>query len=419
MRQAFRGYQPPTKDELERLWSDGLIVLDANALLHLFRYSAQTRDELIELLQKYQDRIWIPHQVGEEFHRNRRSVPVQESKSFAHVESEVKAAEAAIIKSIDALQRPTLEADRISKLTKKHLRKVAQGLRKIKNAHLAAVLAEEAHEHTFAVITDLYEDRVGTPFDVDETKEADAAGAMRYPKKVPPGYMDSNKNLGRKYGDLFVWRQMLAEGKARGLPMLFITDDVKEDWWDLSGGYASGPRAELVEEYYAATDQRIHFYTTRDFLDEAMERGEKISDASVEEARKVSWAWNLTTAEAAEVAFRTARTQVGDILNAYDHSSGLIAEKQRLASQLLLSADTRHDEWVTAYRAMYPDGVGAAMRAEMDERREFLRQRYSTTPTVTELLARDDAIVRGLRHIVANEDSGDADVGQPAVDPDR
>ena len=288
MKSAFRGYHPPTSSEIDELWESGLIVLDTNALLHLFRYSASSRDELLELLKKYQDRIWMPHQVGSEFHRIRLSVPVKEHESFAHVESVLQTSRARILQSLDALERPALEAARIEKLAKKHLKKIERGLRKIKKDHVDAVLSKEAHAQTFATVSTLYEGRVGPAFDDARIKQTATIGAERYRRKVPPGYADQSKDESRKYGDLVLWLQMLDEGEARSLPMLFITDDLKVDWWDLSGGSPSGPRAELVEEYYQATDKRVHFLTPRDFLAEAKNRGEKISDATVDEARKVT-----------------------------------------------------------------------------------------------------------------------------------
>lgn len=288
MKSAFRGYHPPTNSEMRELWKSGLIVLDTNALLHLFRYSESSRDELLELLKKYQDRIWMPHQVGSEFHRIRLSVPVKEHESFAHVESVLQSSRARILQSLDALERPALEAARIEKLAKKHLKKIERGLRKIKKDHVDAVLSKEAHARTFAIVSTLYEGRVGPAFDDARVKQTATLGAERYKRKVPPGYADQSKDESRKYGDLVLWLQMLDEGRARSLPMLFITDDLKVDWWDLSGGGPSGPRAELVEEYYQAADKRVHFLTPRDFLAEAKDRGEKISDATVEEARKVT-----------------------------------------------------------------------------------------------------------------------------------
>jgi hypothetical protein len=74
MRERFRGFYPPTAEELEELWSSGSIILDTNALLNLYRYSSETRTDFLSVLSAVQERLWIPEQVGKEFHANRLGV---------------------------------------------------------------------------------------------------------------------------------------------------------------------------------------------------------------------------------------------------------------------------------------------------------------------------------------------------------
>ena len=38
-------------------------MIDANVLLNLYRYNESPRDDLLEVLQKVGDRLWVPHQV--------------------------------------------------------------------------------------------------------------------------------------------------------------------------------------------------------------------------------------------------------------------------------------------------------------------------------------------------------------------
>lgn len=40
MKESFLGYYQPTEDEFNKLWSEGLVVLDTNVLLHLYRVPA-------------------------------------------------------------------------------------------------------------------------------------------------------------------------------------------------------------------------------------------------------------------------------------------------------------------------------------------------------------------------------------------
>ena len=70
----FRGYRVPTEAELTEALRTATAVVDANVLLNLYRYNEATRDDLLDVLQRLGDRLWIPHQVLREFWRNRLSV---------------------------------------------------------------------------------------------------------------------------------------------------------------------------------------------------------------------------------------------------------------------------------------------------------------------------------------------------------
>ena len=82
MKKTFLAYYPPTEEELQDLWDSGLIVLDANALLVFFRYSATTRDEFLRVLTGKKESLWLPHQVGDEFHRNRLKAIAEQKQAF-------------------------------------------------------------------------------------------------------------------------------------------------------------------------------------------------------------------------------------------------------------------------------------------------------------------------------------------------
>ncbi len=74
LQDKFPGYYRRTKEELDRIWRDGIIVLDTNVLLNLYRYSERAREELLGVLRRVKDQLWIPYQVAEEFHRDRSIV---------------------------------------------------------------------------------------------------------------------------------------------------------------------------------------------------------------------------------------------------------------------------------------------------------------------------------------------------------
>lgn len=290
LKDEFRAYYSPTKDELNRLWSEAVLVFDTNALLNLFRYSASTRDEWIDLLKTEKDRLWLPHQVGLEFHRNRRLIASQEEKAFADVDRALDNAAQTVRASIDRLRRhPTSEADELSEVLERHLRKVRKKFKRARARHFEAVIEQEAHDNTLEIISELYEGKVGKPYSTEDLEALYKEGGERYSKSIPPGYMDAADKPGvEKFGDLVLWRQILDYSRVSKRPLIFVTDDAKEDWWLKSGSRTLGPRPELVEEHFNASGERAHFYQPRAFLKFAKERGQKISDGALAEARKVS-----------------------------------------------------------------------------------------------------------------------------------
>jgi hypothetical protein len=53
----------PLKEDFEPVCKTGMVVLDANVLLNLYRSNALTRQGTLIVLTKLRDRLWVPHQV--------------------------------------------------------------------------------------------------------------------------------------------------------------------------------------------------------------------------------------------------------------------------------------------------------------------------------------------------------------------
>ncbi|MGW5918518.1 hypothetical protein ACWFPY_05970 [Nocardia fluminea] len=49
-RTEFAGYYPPTDDDLRHFVTEGLVVLDTNAVLDLYRFTDTTREEYLAAL---------------------------------------------------------------------------------------------------------------------------------------------------------------------------------------------------------------------------------------------------------------------------------------------------------------------------------------------------------------------------------
>lgn len=290
MKQEFRGYYAPSSDELTSIWDTGLVVLDTNALLNLFRYSAKTRADFESVLRPIRDRLWIPHQVGLEFHKRRLDVIDEQMKAYDEITSAIKAGRESIEKALQGIRiHPSLDKAEAMSLLNEGLEPIALLLEKSRAAHAAQIVGEGENERVFDLITDLYSGRVGSGFAPDELAKLYLDGAKRYEQKVPPGFKDKDKPEPDRYGDLVLWKQLLAKVQETRQPAIFVTDDGKDDWWYRVRGKVQGPRVELIDEFFKASGERVHFYSPERFLQFAKQKlGAKVDSDAVDEVKRVS-----------------------------------------------------------------------------------------------------------------------------------
>lgn len=69
--------------------SNHLIVLDTNVLLELYRQPANISLDIIEVLKKILDQIYIPRRVYTEFSKNRQKICGDEKKKYENVTKEL------------------------------------------------------------------------------------------------------------------------------------------------------------------------------------------------------------------------------------------------------------------------------------------------------------------------------------------
>jgi hypothetical protein len=97
--------------------------------------------------------------------------------------------------------------------------------------------------------------------------------STRFKEKRPPGYMDEAEKEGdRRYGDFLLWSETMEFATAANKPVVLVTSELKEDWWERPSGRTLGPRMELVQEFREATGHPILIYQTERFAQLAAER---------------------------------------------------------------------------------------------------------------------------------------------------
>jgi hypothetical protein len=306
MKDSFHGYYPPNDEQYKRLWEDGLIVLDTNVLLNLYRLPTTARDELIGVLEQLKDRLWIPHQVALEFQRRRLTVIASERKSTEEALTFASDLVSEIKKKVDALQIEKRSLGIDSQPLLADLEKAnSQLVDAIRTTH-ASQLDISASDPIRQRLDDLLHGRVGVP----PISQTDLDGLVqdgddRYKDKIPPGFADVDKEKNpneavfvfdhiryqRKFGDLILWRQIIKHVKDTNCKtVLFITADRKEDWWWREQGQTIGPHPELIREIKREGAVNLFWmYSSVQFVKHANEYSTaKVSDESVAEIRQVA-----------------------------------------------------------------------------------------------------------------------------------
>ena len=282
MKSAFHGYYAPSVGDLDAIWGDGLVVLDTNILLDLYRVPEVTRAKIMDMLGSWQGRLWIPHQVGIEFQSRRLPTIAEVFRKAESVPAEIHAKFLAFRKHIDDLELQNRGCPEVAELIGEMVAIEAK-IAEMTNRALAGALEPGGEDPILAAIDDLLKDAVGLPPESqDALKKIYLEGEKRYAVGMGPGYEDSKKAQSdsprymagglvyeKQYGDLVLWKQLLAHASQNKVnAVLFITKDVKKDWWQIAPGKGRlAPLPELCQEIFReAGVEKFWMYTLEDAL---------------------------------------------------------------------------------------------------------------------------------------------------------
>jgi|GEM_PF-2297730 len=280
MRDLFPGWVPPDEATLDQYWNEATFAVDTSVLLDLYRFSEEARQGLLKALRAFGSRLWIPHQVGLEFHRNRLGVLLDQRE-----------AENNLLRQLDQI-RENLD-EQLSQLLKGAGRRDLAPLREAIDEGFDSLrenLKEVEKEHTkglgesirddpiYEEVVELCAERVGMAFDDKRQAAVIEDAERRFESQTPPGYLDRGKDEKTKYGDVILWHQLCERALETGKPVVLIADDRKSDWvWEVRGK-TIGPRPELVAEMSERAGVGFHLYTPIRFLEmwEQREGGQNV-----------------------------------------------------------------------------------------------------------------------------------------------
>ncbi|MFI0406587.1 PIN-like domain-containing protein [Actinomadura sp. 3N508] len=301
LRDLFPWHFRPTGDQLKQYLTGGLVVFDTNALFDAYRLNPTGRAEFLHTLGLLGDRLWVPHRVMDEFLRNRLTVITECSGAIAELKKDLTGLFNKAKGEIEDFGgRRGLGKERATELTDILAQAKQQIIDKAAEFYRFELKPADCRDNDpiLTEVDTLLRGRVGPPLPDMQAVREDAA--YRFKRCIPPGYADTaDKDPEEAIGDYVLWVQLLEETARRKVPVLFVTNERKEDWVAKQQGGASPlPRPELAAEVWERAHQPFQLVNVRSFLKLAnahLDAG--VSEETIEQASDIDVLGPLSESE--------------------------------------------------------------------------------------------------------------------------
>jgi PIN like domain len=363
VREQFAAYYPPDPERRREFVTAGLVALDTNVLLDLYRMNKDARDDVLGLFRQLGDRLWVPHQAALEFHQNRFVVIHDQEQVLRKLQKEVADTEGQLERIAgDVRNHPVIDRKALEGVIRESFAKVRSYLEGLGQEPILSIKTAMESDPVLDAVTALLADKVGLAYPPDEMAKVEADGMQRVKAKRPPGYADAKKEGTQAAGDYVLWRQLLDEATTRKLPVLLVTNDQKEDWYRRLHGITIGPRTELIAEMLDEAGVPFHAQTLERFLGSAGPILRSVKETTVTEVRRIAEADRTAQADWAaanrdqEDRLQLERKRHELVVRAHELQATLDMEMKRAISdeedprsyrQTLLArlAETRKDQF--------------------------------------------------------------------------
>lgn len=272
-----KNFSDKTKEIREALKGKNFcVVYDTNIYLNLYEYSPEATDFFVGLTENIIGNLILPETVKREFDRNHGECLNRQRKKFKNVSfllnKPLNQLKDKIKKQFDILKGykfPNIEVlqnkidEQISEIEIAFENYVSEHdtLNEINNRFLD----DDKIKQIISKIMD--KKNLLEAFTLDEIYLLCDEGENRYKKNIPPGYKDGvNKSGVQAYGDLLIWKEVMRYCKEKQMNLIFVTDDVKEDWFELRNTERVGFRKELTNEFKTQTSKEVIGVTSNEFF---------------------------------------------------------------------------------------------------------------------------------------------------------
>jgi hypothetical protein len=287
MKDLFTVYRKPTEEEFAEMWRLCVFAFDANMLLNIYRYTPETQEKFFAILERLKERIWIPYQAASEYFKRREDVIHSQLKVYDEVTTKLDADLEKLAKELEERYRrhPSIRIESVVEQIKTALAQTKNSLERDKAKHPDFSDSDPLCEK----VVELFDGKTGEGFSDAELAKIYVEAEERFKILRPPGFSDAkNKGVPEKYGDVVIWFELIEHAKTEKKPLVFVTDDRKEDWWVKKSGKIISARLELLEEFQKKTNASIYIYQSEKFIEYAFKFFDiEDAQAAVEEVQEV------------------------------------------------------------------------------------------------------------------------------------
>lgn len=229
-------------DVSELIANNYVIVCDTNVFLGLYRFSPDYANFALDCLKKVRAHLMLPYTVKVEYKKHHKALYKRRQNVINNsIEDTLHLIEIQRNKLINSFSTLiTRQFPGAKDLQDEIDKKYAELIRLLKdyfNERSVLTLIQDSwtRDEVNEFIQYLLDNnQIMQQFSIDEIYLICEEGEKRYKKEIPPGFNDSKSKDGiRKYSDLIIWKEVIKFAKEQQKNIIFVTDDVKSDWWKI------------------------------------------------------------------------------------------------------------------------------------------------------------------------------------------
>lgn len=258
-------------DELKK--NETSIILDTNVLLKIYKYQPEMIDFSLKCLYKIEEYILLPLIVCSEYENHHYEHFSRLKKKYKNMKTDcikpLKKFSDSITRVLDneKKEKQFVEIDDLKVKVMAHCDKIEELINdfidKYDNDNSTELNINKDDMIKRFYDTLLSNNRILSGFNQSDIYNICLNGEIRYKKKIPPGFGDTEKGGLRQFSDLILWKEVIKYSKENGKNIILISNDEKNDWRDQT---TNKLLPDLEKEFTKETNLKIECYSSSELF---------------------------------------------------------------------------------------------------------------------------------------------------------